>query len=109
MYGIRLYWEMDADGSWFYTIGELKVTGFWCESAAYRAGLRQLKTMEKKMLEDLEAELIDVNRCIDQIIMAPQHIGELSYDSSSLESLMGRRTEIVKLLENPFEDNDNNP
>lgn len=108
MYGIRLYWEIDADGSWFYTIEDVKITGFWCESAAIKAGQHHLKQLEKKKMEELQAELADIDRNIEQLIRAPQHIGELTYDMSSLDSLLERRGKVLELLEYPSEGSDNN-
>lgn len=102
MYGLRLRWEIDADGSWFYTIGEVKVDGFWCESAAIKAGLNHLKRLEQQKMDELQAELKDVERSIHHILMGVQHIGEPVFmQDVALDVLLQRKAEITELLEYP--------
>lgn len=101
MYGIYLRWEMDANGTWFYEIGEIKVEGFVFESGVIRAGLSHLKELEKKKMDELQTELNDVNRSIEQLLLAPQHIEEINPEQDTLNVLLGRHAEIVDLLDYP--------
>lgn len=100
MYGIFLHWERDADGTWCFTVGEEKVEGFWAESSAIRAGFKRLKELEAKKMEELEMELLDVSRSIEDIFLAPQHIGELSA-GVELNVLLARQNELRDTLDFP--------
>lgn len=101
MYGVHLYWERDADGSWFFVIGKELVDGFLTESAVIRAGLKRLKELEQEKMEELELELMDVDRSIEKLLMAPQHIGENQMGDWELEDLRNRHKELKDLLEYP--------
>lgn len=102
-----LYWIRDADGSWSYVISDTTIietkTGFRFEFTAIKAGLTNLKQRKQRKMEELQQELNDVNRSIEQVLFGKSnHIGvsPTQETQNELDFLYARRKNIKEIMPN---------